>query len=120
ESRLAVMYEYGVRAGKITMPELVRMVSTAPAQLFGLAPSKGAITAGADADLVVFDPSVETTISAATHKMNVDYNPFEGHAVHGEPRVVLARGDVVFRDGDVVSSPGRGRYVARECVSLGG
>ncbi|MEA2406699.1 MAG: dihydropyrimidinase [Thermoleophilaceae bacterium] len=119
ESRLAVMYEYGVRGGKITMPELVRMVSTAPAQLFGLAPSKGAIAAGADADLVVFDPSVETTISAATHKMNVDYNPFEGHAVHGEPRVVLARGDVVFRDGDVVSSPGRGRYVARDCVSLG-
>jgi dihydropyrimidinase len=117
ESRLAVMHEYGVRAGKITMPELVRLTSTAPAHRFGLAPNKGSIAAGADADLVVFDPSVETTISAATHKMNVDYNPFEGHAVHGAPRVVLARGDVVFRDGDVVSSPGRGRYVARACVS---
>jgi dihydropyrimidinase len=117
ESRLAVVHEYGVRAGKITMPELVRMTSTAPAQLFGLAPRKGFIAPGSDADLVVFDPSASTTISAQTHKMNVDHNPFEGHAVHGEPRVVLSRGDVVFRDGKIVSTPGRGRYVARELVA---
>jgi dihydropyrimidinase len=116
ESRLSVLHEYGVRRGKLTMPELVRITASEPARLFGLAPRKGSLTPGSDADIVVFDPEKEMTISAATHKMNVDYDPFEGHVVHGVPRLVLARGDVVFRDGDITSSPGRGRYVPRKLV----
>jgi dihydropyrimidinase len=56
-------------------------------------------------------------MSAATHHSAVDYNPYEGRVVRGAPRLVMARGDVVFRDGEIVSSPGRGRYVPRECTS---
>ena len=56
--------------------------------------------------MVVFDPEVKHTISAATHVMNVDYDPFEGWEVTGKPRVVLSRGETVYEDGKVVSSPG--------------
>jgi dihydropyrimidinase len=117
ETRLALLHNDGVRTGKITLPDLVRITATAPAQIFGLASRKGSIVPGHDADLVVFDPELELRMSADTHHSAVDYNPYEGRVVRGAPRLVMARGDVVFRDGEIVSSPGRGRYIPRECTS---
>lgn len=116
ESRLALLHEFGVRRGRLTMPEVVRLASTEPAKLFGLAGRKGAIAPGADADIVIFDPEKETTISADTHVMNMDYDLFEGYKVRGLPRTVLSRGDVVYENGKIVSQPGRGKYLHRECV----
>ncbi len=116
EHRLSLLYDRGVRAGRITLEQLVELTATGPARRFGLAPRKGEIAPGADADLVVFDPERAHTISAATHRMASDYDPFEGWTVRGAPRTVLARGDVVVEDGAVVSRPGRGRFVARDVV----
>lgn len=114
EFRLSLVYDRGVRAGRIGLCDLVRATSTRPAQIFGLAPRKGSLAPGADADVVVFDPDRELEISAATHHMNTDYDPFEGEVLRGAPRVVLSRGEVVFADGEVRSRPGRGRYLRRE------
>lgn len=114
EFRLSLMYDRGVRAGKIGLNDLVRVTSTAPARIFGLAPRKGSLAPGADGDVVVFDPDREITISAATHHMNTDYDPFEGEEVRGAPKAVLSRGEVVFADGEIRSQPGRGRYLRRE------
>ncbi len=97
-------------------PELVALTSTNPARRFGLAPRKGELAPGADGDVVVFDPAVERTISAATHASASDYDCYEGWTVRGAPRTVLSRGEVVVRDGAVVSRAGRGRYVKRDCV----
>lgn len=116
EHRLSLLYDRGVRAGRLTLPELVAITATNPAKRFGLAPRKGEIAPGADADLVVFDPERELTISARTHHSASDYDCYEGWTVRGAPRTVLSRGEVVVNDGEVVSTPGRGQYLKRDVV----
>jgi dihydropyrimidinase len=112
EHRLTLLYDRSVREGHMDIIDVVRHGSWGPARIFGL-DKKGAIAPGFDADIVVFDPEVEHVISAKTHVMNVDYDPFEGWAVQGKPRFTLSRGETVYADGQVVSSPGRGRFVKR-------
>jgi len=112
EHRLTLLYDRSVRQGHMSIVDLVRHASWGPARIFGL-DSKGALAPGFDADVVVFDPEVKHTISAKTHVMDVDYDPFEGWEVTGKPRHVLCRGETVYTDGKVVSSPGHGKYVKR-------
>lgn len=119
EHRLSLMYEHGVRTGRISLPELVETTSTGPARVFGLE-RKGRIVPGADADLVIFDPERELRISAETHYMASDYDPFEGWVCRGAVRTVLSRGETVVEDGRVISSPGRGRYVPRTAYPADG
>jgi dihydropyrimidinase len=113
EHRFPVLYTKGVVTGAIDMNRLVQVFSTTPAKLFGLFPRKGTIAAGSDADIVIFDPDKETTISAKTQNMNVDYNLFEGMKVKGMPETVIAHGDVVIDDGKYVGTPGSGRFLKR-------
>ena len=89
------------------------LTSTRAAKLFGLYPKKGTIAVGADADIVIFDPAVERTISAETHHMAVDYNPFEGMKITGEPVSVLSRGEFVIRNKQFVGKLGAGQYIKR-------
>jgi dihydropyrimidinase len=112
EHRLSLLYDRSVRRGHMSVIDLVRHASWGPARIFGL-DRKGALAPGFDADVVVFDPEVARTISAETHVMNVDYDPFEGWEVRGAPRTVLSRGATVYENGEVVSSPGQGRFVKR-------
>jgi len=93
------------------MAKLVDVFSSAPARLFGLYPQKGVIAPGSDADIVVFDPSAEAVISAATQMQNVDYTPYEGLRVKGAVKTVLSKGQVVVEDGRWVGRDGAGRYV---------
>src|SRR6266702_5270924 len=93
ETRLMLVWDGGVRTGKIDMHRFVEIVSTSPAKMFGLWPKKGTIAVGSDGDMVLFDPEKETTLSAKTHHMKVDYNPYEGRVVKGGPAVVLSRGE---------------------------
>ena len=81
EHRLLLLHTLGVVGGEISMSKLVDVFSSAPARLFGLYPQKGVVAPGSDADIVVFDPSVETVISSATQMQNVDYTPYEGMRV---------------------------------------
>jgi dihydropyrimidinase len=89
------------------------MTSTKTAKLFGLYPKKGTIAVGSDADLVLFDPAAERTLSAETHHMAVDYNAFEGLQVTGEPVSVLSRGEFVVQDRKFAGRAGRGQYQKR-------
>ena len=113
ENRLSMLYTRGVVPGNIDMSRMVEVFSTAPAKLFGLYPRKGTIAAGSDADIVIFDPNKETTISARTHHMNVDYNLYEGLVVKGTPETVLSRGNVVVDGGKFVGTSGSGRFIKR-------
>jgi dihydropyrimidinase len=113
ENRVSILFSEGVKKGRITLNQFVDITSTRIAKLFGLYPKKGTISVGADADLVVFDPNVERTISAKTHHMAVDYNAFEGMKITGEPVSVLCRGQFVVRDKQFVGQPGYGRYLKR-------
>ncbi|HPK73065.1 MAG TPA: amidohydrolase family protein, partial [Vicinamibacterales bacterium] len=87
--------------------------AAAPAKIFGLWPRKGAIAAGSDADLVLWDPSARTTISASTHHMRVDYSLYEGRTVTGAPVTVVSRGEVIIDRGAVTGRKGRGVYLSR-------
>jgi len=113
ETRLMLVWDGGVRTGKIDMHRFVEIVSTNPARMFGLWPKKGTVAVGSDGDLVLFDAEKETTLSASTHHMRVDYNPYEGRVVRGGPAVVLSRGEVVVDHGKFKVKPGRGQFVKR-------
>jgi dihydropyrimidinase len=92
---------------------MVDLLATQPAKLFGLYPRKGTVAVGADADLVVFDPERRETISASTHHSRCDYNLYECTKVVGAPELVLLRGTVLVEDGELVATPGIGRFVRR-------
>ena len=108
-----MLWEHGVRHGRLSMNRVVEITSTAVAKMFGLHPRKGVIAAGADADIVVFDPGRRHVFSTETSFMNVDYDIYEGQEVAGSPRLTLSRGTVVFDDGQIRTKPGHGRYVRR-------
>jgi dihydropyrimidinase len=113
ETRMSLMFDGGVGGGHLSMNRYVEVTSTSPAKIFGLFPRKGTIAVGSDADVVVFDPNAEWTIRAATHHMNVDYNPYEGRTVKGVAETVLSRGEVVIDKRKLVGKPGRGAYLRR-------
>ena len=113
ENRLEVLWHHGVRTGKLTMNEFVRVTSTNTAQIFNIYPRKGSVSVGADADIVVWDPEATKTISAKTHKQNVDYNIFEGMTVTGCASHTISQGNVVFANGELNVERGAGRYVDR-------
>jgi dihydropyrimidinase len=113
EDRVSILFSEGVMKGRISLNQFVDVTSTRAAKLFGLYPKKGTIAVGADADIVIFDPTVERTISAESHHMAVDYSAFEGMKVTGEPISVLSRGEFVIRDKTFVGKPGAGQYLKR-------
>ncbi|AKP79422.1 MULTISPECIES: dihydropyrimidinase [Priestia] len=113
EDRMSLLFSEGVVKNRININQFVDITSTKIAKLFGLYPKKGTIAVGADADLLIFDPSVERAISAKTHHMAVDYSAFEGMKVTGEPVSVLCRGEFVVKDKQFVGQKGYGQYTKR-------
>jgi dihydropyrimidinase len=111
ETRLPLLYTHGVRAGRLTPERWVQVCCTAPARRFGLAPRKGSLSVGADADVVIFDPDRRVIVSAETLHQNVDYCPYEDWEVQGYPETVLSRGEIIVRDGEFVAAPGRGQFL---------
>src|SRR5215813_688203 len=117
ETRMSLVYDGGVRAGRISLNRFVELTSTSPAKIFGLFPRKGTIAPGSDADLVVFDPEKRQKLSVETLHMNVDYNPYEGRQVTGAADTVLSRGRVVIENGTFVGRPGSGSFLKRSTRS---
>jgi dihydropyrimidinase len=113
ENRMSLVYNGGVVSGRISINRFVEITSTAAAKIFGLFPRKGTIAVGSDADIVIFDPDEEMTITAKDHHMNVDYSCYEGMKVRGVTKTVLSRGDVVIEEGKYVAKPGRGQFLKR-------
>ena len=113
ENRMEVLWTHGVRTGRLTMNEFVQVTSSNAAQIFNLYPRKGVIAAGSDADIVVWDPDSTKTISANTHRMNIDFSIFEGMEFVGAPSHTISRGKVVYANGTLDAERGAGRYVKR-------
>src|SRR5438132_4995256 len=113
ETRMSLVYDGGVRPGRISLNRFVELTSTSPAKIFGMFPRKGTIAPGSDADIVVFDPNRTITLAAKTLHMNVDYNPYEGRQVTGATDTVLSRGRLVIEDGKFVGRAGAGSFLKR-------
>jgi dihydropyrimidinase len=110
-ARMPLLFNAGVSAGRISACDFVRLTSTAPAKLFGLA-GKGSLMPGADADIVLWDPQRRVTLTQGLMQHVVDYTPYEGIEVTGWPTATIRRGAVVMQDGQVQAEPGSGRYMA--------
>lgn len=113
ETRLALLHSEGVIKGRITLNRLLYLLSTGPARVFGLYPKKGTIALGSDADLVLFDPSLEKTIMASDLHGGADYTVYEGWKVKGWPVMTLLRGKVVVDRGTLVSKTPQGQCFRR-------
>jgi len=112
EERLIMIYQ-GVGNGRLTLNRFVELVATAPARLFGLAPKKGSIAIGADADLVIWNPHAELVLTPAVLHQNVDYTINQGRTVRGLPETVLLRGKVIVERREFVGRAGNGRFLHR-------
>jgi dihydropyrimidinase len=117
EDRLTLLYTYGVATGRISLQQFVDVTSTQAAKIFNLYPRKGCIAPGADADLVLYDPSGTGRISAKTHHQNVDRNIFEGFETKGKVATTIVAGRVQWHDGDLRVERGAGRYLKRTNVN---
>lgn len=118
ENRMHAIYQGGVIDRGWSMNRFVQLTSTAAAKLFGLFPRKGTIAVGSDADIVIWDPNRPYTISAQTHFMRVDYNPYEGMTISGSPAYVMSRGKLVFEGDKFVGKKGDGKYLKRGMYSV--
>jgi dihydropyrimidinase len=115
EHRIDLVYQ-GVADGRISLERWVEVCATAPARMFGLYGRKGVITAGADADIVIYDPDGHTSIGLGpgkTHHMNMDYSAWEGFEIDGHVDTVLSRGRVIVDDGSYLGQAGHGRFLKR-------
>src|SRR5215210_988435 len=119
ENRMSLIYNGGVVENRISLNRFVELTSTAAAKMFGLFPKKGTIAVGSDADIVIFDPEREQTISVKTQHMNADYSAYEGKTVKGVVETVLSRGRVVVENGEFKGKAGDGQFLKRgTCVSM--
>lgn len=113
EDRMTALWTHGVNSGRLTMNEFVAVTSANAAKIFNLYPRKGSVSVGADADLVVWDPTATKTISARTQMQKVGLNIFEGMTVTGLPAYTLSQGRIVHALGESRAVRGAGRYVNR-------
>lgn len=114
EDRLPVLWTTGVRAGKITPNQFVAYNSTNPAKIFGLYPRKGALLAGSDADIVIWDPEKKVTYGVAVAHQRTDYNLYEGWELTGMPEKVFLRGKLIVDGDNWLGKAGDGLFLKRE------
>jgi dihydropyrimidinase len=118
EHRLQLLFQGGVNEGRLSLNRWVEICSVNPAKIFGLYPNKGAINPGSDADLVIWNPETNYTISAKTHHMNLDYSMYEGKKVQGNAELVLSRGEIIIKGNKFTGRTGRGQYIKRGLPEL--
>lgn len=113
ELRMPLLFSQGYMAGRLTLPEMVRLCCTTPAEIFGIAPQKGDIAQGADADLVLFDTKQDWTVTKEQLHENTDYTPYEGMALRGRPIMTISRGEILVENNVFQGEKGRGRFLKR-------
>lgn len=118
ENRMELLFSEGVLKNRISLNKFVEITSTAPAKIFGLFPKKGSIAIGMDADILIFDPKIQHTISAKSHHMNCDYSAYEGWQVQGQCRTTILRGTVVVDQGQAQVAAGFGKYIPRTILGV--
>jgi dihydropyrimidinase len=116
ETLLPLVYTYGVsnEALGFDLPMLVQKLCSNPAKIFGRYPRKGALNVGSDADVVLYDPEPEGTISHEDLHYLAGYSPYQGMRVKGQVVMTLSRGEVVYQRGaedEFPVKPGRGQFV---------
>ena len=113
ELRMPLLFSEGVGKGKLSLNEFVALTSTNASKVYGLSPRKGSIAVGCDADIVIWDPDKEITVSYDLLHDNVGYTPYEGMHIKGWPETVVSRGRIVVEKGQLKVEPGSGKFIQR-------
>ncbi|GAA0177146.1 dihydropyrimidinase [Clostridium sediminicola] len=113
ELRMALMHTYGVVENRFDLQRFVQITSTNAAKIFGMYPKKGTIAVGSDADIVIFNPDIEKTVTKEMLHENVDYTPYEGMKLKGYPEVTISRGKVIVENGQFIGEKGCGKFIKR-------
>jgi dihydropyrimidinase len=111
--RLPLLFSEGVRKGRLTLNQFVALTATNHARMYGLHPRKGTIAVGSDADLAMWEPEREVTLTASIMKDNVGYTPYEGMRLKGWPTTVVSRGRIVVEGGELKVARGSGQFIPR-------
>lgn len=111
ETSLLLMHSFGVVPQRISRSDLVRLLSTNPAKIFGLWPQKGDLQPGSDADIVLFDPRPRRPLAASELHSRAGFSPYEGLTVTGRVHTTIVRGQVVYRDGAITGDRGFGHFL---------
>lgn len=117
ETLLPLTHKKGVNEGYIDIKRLVALLAEKPARIYGLYPQKGSLKEGTDADLVIFDPDQNVTISSKNQHTAAGYTPYEGIEVRGYPETTISRGEVIVKNGEFKAKKGRGKFVEMETSS---
>ena len=117
ETRMPIMLSEGPKHG-LSLNKVVEVTATNVAKVFGMYPKKGTIAIGSDADLVLYDPNKEVTLTKSILHENVDYTAFEGIKLNGYPVMTLSRGDVIAKDGEYIGTANRGQFIKRDKSQL--
>lgn len=110
EHRIELLYTYGVKTGRITLPRMTELYAAEPAKIFRL-DNKGTLSRGSDADIVIWNPDTERTISASNHKQNCDINIYEGLQAEGSAEYVIVKGVVAVEQGRLNEKSLQGAFI---------
>jgi allantoinase len=106
-----MIYSEGVAKGRLTIHDMARLLSQAPAEIFGLTPQKGQIRVGADADLTVIDPNAQWVLDDADQLSSAGWSPYHGWRMTGKVTKTILRGQVIYDGEQVLAEPGMGNFV---------
>ncbi len=120
ETSLPLMHDLLVNKQKLTYPQLISLMSTRPASIFGLYPQKGSLMVGTDADIVIFDPNLKKTISPEILHYSIDWNPFMDLKVRGWPIMTILRGHMLCESGKFIGPQNEGKFLKRSISQLNG
>jgi len=113
EPRLNILYSEGVAKERLSLTRFVELISSEPAEMFGLSPDKGRLLPGSDADIVLFDPRIEWIMNNETLHMNTDWSAYEDINITGKIIKVFSRGELIIDEKKCLAEKGRGRYLNR-------
>ena len=118
EERFPILFSEGVKKGRITLQQLVQVACTNPCRIYGLAPEKGDLCPGADADLVILNPESSYVLTHDRMHGAVDYTMYEGKEIQGEIELVMQRGKVLVKENCFVGEKGAGRFLHRKPTNV--
>ena len=111
EELLPLVNTFALSSGSLSLSQVVNLLSTSPAKIFGLYPEKGSLEEGTDADIVLFDPDFSWTLSKDTIHSASGYTAYEGMSVTGKVVMTYLRGRLIMGDGIYLGLSGDGRYL---------
>lgn len=120
EMRLPLLFSEGFMQGRITLNHFAALAAGNVSRIYGMQHRKGSITEGKDADIAIWDPSINREVRAADLHDNMDFTPYEGMQIQGWPATVIGRGTILVDNGRLMVERGNGEFIPRRTIDCTG